>query len=153
MAMVFSAVAGVVLVVVVVGMSYFKFDSAMPVAGSCSVAIAAVCHTDHGERAAQDLLQWGELYLGLRKRRWDIVRSRVGLSGDLLLDGYTLGEVGHEFGMRNRGSRLVRSFVMVRGYQQPVTCLEIQNTRSSAGTISYTVGIMLKASRSPKKTS
>jgi len=65
MAMVFSAVAGVVLVVVVVGMSYFKFDSAMPVAGSCSVAIAAACHTDHGERAAQDLLQWGELYLGL----------------------------------------------------------------------------------------
>lgn len=65
MAMVFSAVAGMVLVLVVVGMSYFEFDSAMPVAGSCSVAIAAACHTDHGERAAQDLLQWGELYLGL----------------------------------------------------------------------------------------
>jgi hypothetical protein len=60
-AMVFCIVAGGVLLGAVVGMGYFRFDSAMPVAGSCSVAIAAACHAPNGERASQRLLQWGEM--------------------------------------------------------------------------------------------
>ena len=55
---IFCIVAGGVLVCAVVGMRYFRFDSAMHVAGSCSVAIAAACHAPGGERASQGLLQW-----------------------------------------------------------------------------------------------
>jgi hypothetical protein len=58
---IFWIVAGGVLVCAVVGMRYFRFDSAMPVAGSCSVAIAAACHAPGGERASQGLLQWGKM--------------------------------------------------------------------------------------------
>jgi hypothetical protein len=61
-AMVFCIVAGGVLVViVVVGMGYFRFDSTMPVVGSCSVAISAACHAADGDQASQDLLQWREV--------------------------------------------------------------------------------------------
>ena len=60
-AMIFCIVAGGVLIAIVVGMGYFKFESAMPVAGSCSVAIAAACHTNGGARVSQGLLQWGEV--------------------------------------------------------------------------------------------
>ena len=61
MAMIFCIIAGAVLVSIVVAMGYFKFDSAMPLAGSCSMAISAACHSTDGDRAAQGLLQWGEV--------------------------------------------------------------------------------------------
>jgi hypothetical protein len=56
-AMIICVVAGVVLVFVVVGMGYFKFDNTMPVARSCSVALAAACHADNRDKAPEDLLQ------------------------------------------------------------------------------------------------
>ena len=57
MAVIFCIIASGVLVGVVVGMGCFTFGSAMPVARSCGVAIAAACHAPDGERASQGLLQ------------------------------------------------------------------------------------------------
>lgn len=60
-AMVFCMVAGAVLLAAVVGMGYLMFESAMPVAGSCSIAIAAACHVEDEKRGTRELLQWGEV--------------------------------------------------------------------------------------------
>jgi hypothetical protein len=60
-AMVFCVVAGAVLLAAVVGMGYLMFESAMPVAGSCSIAIAAACHVEDEKRGTRELLPWGEV--------------------------------------------------------------------------------------------
>jgi hypothetical protein len=59
--MIFCIAAGGVLLGAVAGMGYFRFDSALAVAGSYSVAIAAAYHVPDRERASQCLLQWGEM--------------------------------------------------------------------------------------------
>ena len=62
--MIFCMVAGAVLLAAVVGMGYLKFDTGMPVAGSCSIAIAAACHVENSDQTPRDLLKWGEVHSG-----------------------------------------------------------------------------------------
>ncbi|KAK0866259.1 hypothetical protein LTR87_015069 [Friedmanniomyces endolithicus] len=53
---------GIAMLFFALGMGCRKFASSMPVAGSCSVALAAACHpTKHDEDAAFLPLRWGEV--------------------------------------------------------------------------------------------
>jgi len=55
-------VLGSCMLFVAVGMGFRRFASHIPVAGSCSVAIAAACHRpDHDVDAAVLPVQWGEV--------------------------------------------------------------------------------------------
>lgn len=54
---------GALLSVVAIGMGFQRFKSEMPVASSCSVAIAAACHRPKDDVDAAYLpVQWGEIY-------------------------------------------------------------------------------------------
>jgi hypothetical protein len=69
LAMILVLVVGVVMVAFVVGMGHKKLRSAMPVAGSCSLAIAAACHPPHSNPSEAvnpaAKLQWGVMNDGL----------------------------------------------------------------------------------------
>jgi hypothetical protein len=54
---------GLALLSVAVGLGFRRFASSMPVAGSCSVALAAAAHRPkHDVDAAYLPVQWGELH-------------------------------------------------------------------------------------------
>lgn len=58
-----AAIIGAVMLLVLIGLSFKKYKSAMPVVGSCSAAISAACHPPEDEdldQAALGLLMWGE---------------------------------------------------------------------------------------------
>jgi hypothetical protein len=63
-AIICAVVVAVLMVVVIIGVGMRRFASAMPVAGSCSMAIAAACHavpdkTTREEAAGEQKLMWG----------------------------------------------------------------------------------------------
>jgi hypothetical protein len=87
-AMIFCTVVGAVLLAAVVGMGYLRFESAMPVAGSCSVAIAAACHVRDGERGMKELLQWGEVHM-------DVEEEEDGGGRDMGTETEREEEIGH----------------------------------------------------------
>lgn len=61
---------GAVALSALIGLSFRRFKSGMSVAGSCSLAIAASCHSSAGpagfsqEDESVLLLQWGEVPAG-----------------------------------------------------------------------------------------
>lgn len=60
-----SILLGMTMLLVAVGLGFRKFASYMPVAGSCSVAIAAAAHRPKGDLDAAFLpVQWGEVSKG-----------------------------------------------------------------------------------------
>jgi hypothetical protein len=64
MAIIFSLAIALLMVTALVGIGRRRFASAMPVAGSCSMAIAAACHGVPGkarseESAWEERLMWG----------------------------------------------------------------------------------------------
>lgn len=60
LAMVFCIVVGFVLVCAVIGLGSFRLKGGIPVAGSCSLAIAAACHADGEDVGGPTALKWGE---------------------------------------------------------------------------------------------
>lgn len=58
-----SCCLGTIMLLALVGLSFRKLDSAMPLAGTCSAAISAACHLPQGENSHTAVLgpiSWGE---------------------------------------------------------------------------------------------
>lgn len=58
-----SIIIGTFMILLLVGLSFRRLKSSIPLAGSCSVAISAACHLSKDEEletAALGLVQWGE---------------------------------------------------------------------------------------------
>lgn len=70
-AIVSSVSVGVLMLACLLGLGFRRFRSGMPVAGGCSVAIAAACHPNQGEGGLAGFkegveclpLKWGAVYL------------------------------------------------------------------------------------------
>jgi hypothetical protein len=92
LAMILVLVLEAIMVAFVVGIGFRKLKSAMPVAGSCSLAIAAACHPLSSESAvavdATAKLQWGVMGKG-RDNTWHCGVSDRLISPPLAIRSYS----------------------------------------------------------------
>ena len=93
MALLIFIVVAALLMLVLVALSFRRFKSGMPVAGSCSLAIAAACHSipDYEPELVERLrLQWG--IIPASQNGTEVARSAFsGRDVEYLREGMTLG--------------------------------------------------------------